>query len=133
MPNLQNVKYFMISFFITLLLFCFTGLFCYISIRGPEQPVFSYAQQDSLHGHAEFLGSGIPLDFTALEAWEQIRRTYAPLLTPRLLLTMEYAADYAFYWGGVLMDKLEEDWFLQESYGMDAIQAGEAVFWGDSK
>ena len=34
MPNLQNVKYFMISFFITLLLFCFTGLFCYISIRG---------------------------------------------------------------------------------------------------
>ena len=75
MPNLQNVKYFMISFFITLLLFCFTGLFCYISIRGPEQPVFSYAQQDSLHGHAEFLGSGIPLDFTALEAWEQIRRT----------------------------------------------------------
>ncbi len=31
------------------------------------------------------------------------------------------------------MDKLEEYWFLQESYGMDAIQAGEAVFWGDSK
>lgn len=122
MKKHHDLGLYFLSLFITLLLFAFGAMLMVVgaeSLRNPED-LFSVTRTDPLHVEIEAFGSSAQLDYTPLEGPERFRRDYAPLLTPRLALTAEYAAGYAAYWGDVLSDTLEEYFFAREAYGAGA-------------
>lgn len=124
MTKYRDIGLYFISLLVTLLLFGFCAAFLTVSAQGvrESEEVFSITRQDPLHTRIEVMGGGMELDYTPLAEPERIRRDYAPLLTPRLLLTAEYAAEYASYWGGQLYEAFEEYLFARETYGADAVQ-----------
>lgn len=118
----RDIALYFVSLCATLMLFLFCVIFLVISDRGVGAPLFSVSKADVLHTRMETLGSAVELDYTPLVEPERIRRDYAPLLTPRPILTAEYAVDYASYWSASWARRLEEYLFQKEAYGMDAVQ-----------
>lgn len=124
MRKYRDTALYFISLLVTLLLFGFGAALLTVSAQGvrESEQVFTVTRQDPLHTRIEVMGSGVELDYTPLAGPERIRRDYAPLLTPRPLLTAEYAAEYAAYWGGRLYEAFEEYLFVREAYGANAVQ-----------
>lgn len=124
MNRYHDIGLYFVSLFTTLLVFAFGAMFLVVAAEGAREDVniLSITQEDPLHAKLDVAGSSLQLDYTPLVQPEQFRREYAPLLTPRALLTAEYAAEYASYWGGVLYDSLEEYLFMRETGGQGAVE-----------
>lgn len=124
MTKHHDLGLYFLSLLITLLLFGFGAALLAVGAEGArsQEELFSVTHTDRLHTEVEVFGSEIQLDYTPLTKPERIRRDYAPLLTPRLALTAEYAAGYASYWGKIFRDNLKEYLFAREAYGADAVR-----------
>lgn len=127
MRNHRDIALYFVSLLGTLLLFLFLAVFLVVSAEGVGAPLFSVSQPDVLHGRIEALGSTVDFDYTPLAQPAQLRRKYAPLLTPRPILMVEYAAGYAAYWSAQWNKWLEEYLFHKEAYGPDAAEVSASV------
>lgn len=101
----RDTRLFFCSFFITLLTVGFLAVFLLVDTTNAQYEkhggaaALSMTRASDLEYDIDLLGQQYGVSLAALNDWEKIRKEYAPLLTPRAVLTLEqvYSAGIEFW------------------------------------
>lgn len=119
MSKTNTAGLYFISLISTLLIFFLIGTVLFLSDKGiPDaETAFSVTHPQEQTLQIDFLGARLSLDTTPLEPARKVRQDFAPLLTPRSLLTAEAVGGYVRDWTAVLYEQIEDYFFQKEVHG----------------
>lgn len=116
----KNTRLFFASFFSTLLIFAFLGLFLLTDYQNSRfgndtvLPAFAVERSSELDYSTTIMGNRYPLSLESLNELDHLRKEYAVLTTPRAILWMEQADAMLNYYSELLYYRFL-DWEWQQN------------------